>query len=72
MSKFFRLKELFVLENICEVTRKMGEMLGPCKRCGKIMLRPHPSGICPECRRTHSRSIIPDNPDIPDPLKYKP
>ncbi len=48
----------------------MGEVLGPCKRCGKMLLRPHPSGLCSECRKTHSRSIIPDNPDIPEPLKY--
>ncbi|MHA2247032.1 MAG: hypothetical protein ACXADY_18960 [Candidatus Hodarchaeales archaeon] len=40
----------------------MGEVLGPCKRCGKMMMRPHPSGICVECRRkvslTHQTFLI--------------
>lgn len=48
----------------------MGEVLGPCKRCGKILLRPHPSGLCFECRKAKSKTFIPDNPDIPGPLKY--
>lgn len=48
----------------------MGEVLGPCKRCGKMMLRPHPTGICIECRKLSTRAT-PDIPDIPDPLKYE-
>ncbi|MHA2227279.1 MAG: hypothetical protein ACXAC8_18835 [Candidatus Hodarchaeales archaeon] len=49
----------------------MGIVLGPCKKCGKMMLRPHPSGFCFECRRKASLRAIPDIPDIPDPLKFK-
>lgn len=49
----------------------MGEVLGPCKRCGKLMMRPHPSGICVECRRKLSLKATPDIPDIPEPLKYQ-
>ena len=48
----------------------MGETLGPCRRCGKLLLRPHPSGLCRECRRKNSIRTIPDIPDIPKPLKY--
>ncbi|MFX0207522.1 MAG: hypothetical protein ACFFDT_16165 [Candidatus Hodarchaeota archaeon] len=46
----------------------MGEVLGPCKRCGKLMMRPHPTGICAECREKLSSRAI---PDIPDPLTYQ-
>ena len=48
----------------------MGAVLGPCKRCGKILLRRHPSGLCFECRKAKSKTFIPDNPDVPGPLKY--
>ncbi|MHA1330072.1 MAG: hypothetical protein ACTSR2_03240 [Candidatus Hodarchaeales archaeon] len=48
----------------------MGEILGPCKRCGKLMLRPHPSGLCAECRRKNLLRNRPDVPDVPEPLKY--
>ena len=49
---------------------KMGIVLGPCKRCGKMMQHPHPSGLCDECRKNQSR-IKPDIPDLPEPLRYK-
>lgn len=45
-------------------------VLGPCKKCGKYLMRPHPTGLCIECRRK-SEKMPPHVPDIPDPLKYK-
>ncbi len=46
----------------------MGTVLGPCKKCGRLMLRPHTSGVCAECRQLLSRQQ--SDPDLPKPLKY--
>ncbi|MFX0051123.1 MAG: hypothetical protein ACFFAJ_10395 [Candidatus Hodarchaeota archaeon] len=49
----------------------MGMLLGPCKKCGKMMMRPHPSGLCEMCRKKISSRVSPDIPDVPEPLKYR-
>ena len=46
----------------------MGTVLGPCKKCGRLMLRPHTTGICAECRKLLSGQQ--SDPDLPKPLKY--
>jgi len=48
----------------------LGELLGPCKKCSRLLLRPHPSGICEECRKKDLKLLKPDTPDLPDPLKF--
>ena len=48
----------------------MGTVIGPCKKCGRLMTRPHSSGICLECRRLLNKRQI-NNPDLPEPLKYE-
>ncbi len=49
----------------------MGETLGPCRRCGKLMIQPHPTGLCRECREKSGLRAPPDNPDIPEPLRFE-
>ena len=46
----------------------MGEVLGPCKKCGRLQMRPHPTGICAECRQLLNPQQ--SDPDLPKPLKY--
>ncbi|MHA1941178.1 MAG: hypothetical protein ACW97P_05585 [Candidatus Hodarchaeales archaeon] len=36
----------------------MGTVLGPCKKCGRLMMRPHQTGICKECRQKTTQFLI--------------
>ena len=47
----------------------MGEVLGPCKKCGRLLMRPSSTGICAECRKLLSGQQ--SDPDLPKPLKYE-
>ncbi|MHA1994876.1 MAG: hypothetical protein ACW97Z_10065 [Candidatus Hodarchaeales archaeon] len=49
----------------------MGTVLGPCKKCGRLMTRHHTSGLCYECRQRFSDSRQINDPDLPEPLKYE-
>ncbi|MHA2054214.1 MAG: hypothetical protein ACXACP_08305 [Candidatus Hodarchaeales archaeon] len=49
----------------------MGTVLGPCKKCGRLMMRPHQTGICKECRQKTTHISPNSDPDLPDPLKYE-
>ncbi|MHA1168982.1 MAG: hypothetical protein ACTSRU_14230 [Candidatus Hodarchaeales archaeon] len=43
----------------------MGEIIGRCKRCGRLMRAPHPSGLCIECRKRRDD----DRGTYPGPLR---
>jgi hypothetical protein len=47
----------------------MGTLIGPCKKCGRLMTRPHPTGICGDCRELLDKRQIND-PDLPEPIRY--